>query len=572
MRFRYVVLFVLCAFLLPCAAVAAASPSSVQQQQGASAQNSLTPLQRLEVMRSRLETMRRTLNTAIAGLNAKDKGGKDASPDDAATRLRGLEKEVNSILSEVTDLRGKQERAEKYDTSSLDKLETSVTDIGERVDAAMQATAGARRAAGSATATSGGSNGKKKGGGSIFGRLIGRGGGGGDDKYGELTGTVAPGRDRTLFEEATKEARKDHYETARSLYGVIINTYPESPYLPLAKLAIADTFYLEGTTGALVQASQYYQDWLTFFPTDPLADDVMLKLAEVEMRKMGLPDRDVSSARKAEQRLKVLLQQFPNTSLRTEAEIRLREVQENLAMHDFMVGNQYFNRFFRGVANNPKGAQSRYLDVVKKYPNFSYMDEVLFRLGVTYVQEEEPDEAAKYFQRLVREHPNSELADKAREQLEAIGMQVPAPDPERAKLPPPERPGTFEKFKLELLGSPARTIDKNGILISTSDKTRDLIQEAIDNGGQLPHTVPTAPVQRSRPARTLVPATTPAPRPATTPASGTNQTPAANNTGGVSIQPTQPGAPASGDDPTRPATEQTPANKPATPAPSTTKP
>src|SRR6185503_787378 len=152
---------------------------------------------------------------------------------------------------------------------------------------------------------------KKKKKGKFFG-LLGR----GDNKYEELTGTVAPGRDRVLFEEAAKQVRKGQHETGRLLFSTIINTYPDSPFLPLAKLAIADSFYLEGTTSALVQAAQAYLDWLTFFPTDPLADDAMLKVAESEMRQMGLSDRDVTHARKAEQRLKSLLQQFPQTKLR----------------------------------------------------------------------------------------------------------------------------------------------------------------------------------------------------------------------------------------------------------------
>src|SRR6185503_18632774 len=145
---------------------------------------------------------------------------------------------------------------------------------------------------------------KKKKKGKFFGLF-----GSGDEKYAELTGTVAPGRDRVLFEEAAKQVRKGSHETGRLLFTTIINTYPDSPFLSLAKLAIADSFYLEGTTSSLIQAAQAYQDWLTFFPTDPLADDAMLKVAESEMRQMGLSDRDITHARKAEQRLKVLLQQ-----------------------------------------------------------------------------------------------------------------------------------------------------------------------------------------------------------------------------------------------------------------------
>ncbi|MEJ7709140.1 MAG: outer membrane protein assembly factor BamD [Pyrinomonadaceae bacterium] len=190
------------------------------------------------------------------------------------------------------------------------------------------------------------SAGKKKKTG-LFGRLLGRGDG---PEYQPLIDTVAPGRDRELFEEAAKYVRKSNYETARLLFNVIITTYPESNYLPLAKLAIADSFYREGTTSALIQAGAAYRDWLTFFPTDPLAAAVMLKMAEAEMLQMGLADRDVSHATKAEVQLKAILQTFPITPLREEITMRLNEVQENLAMHNLQIA-----RFYYGRNENNKG-------------------------------------------------------------------------------------------------------------------------------------------------------------------------------------------------------------------------
>ena len=61
------------------------------------------------------------------------------------------------------------------------------------------------------------------------------------------------------------------------------------------------------------------------------------------MRQMGLSDRDISHARKAEQRLKVLLQQYPKSSLREIVEARLRQVQENLAMHNLQIARFYYD-------------------------------------------------------------------------------------------------------------------------------------------------------------------------------------------------------------------------------------
>jgi outer membrane protein assembly factor BamD len=499
---------VLCAALL-----AGALPAGALRAGAAPQQSQLSPIQRLDVMRSRLDTMRRTLNSAIAGLNTKEKGA-EATADDPRVRLGGLEKEVGKLLGEVSDIRGKQERAERYDPSELDKLEAAVAELDTRVQASMRDTM-RERAAAPAVAES--DDKKKKKGPGFFGRLLGR---GGDEKYDELVGTVAPGRDRQLFEEATKETRKDAFETARSLYSVIINTYPDSPYLPLAKLAIADTFYLEGTTSALIQAGQAYQDWVTFFPTHGLSDDVCLKMGEVEMRRMGLANRDISPARKAEHRLKFCLQQFPKSALRPEIELRLREVQENLADHERFVGDQYFNKFYQHRANNLKGAQNRYRVIVENYKNYSGMAAVLFRYATTYLEEEEPDEATKYLQQLVRRHPNSEYAEKAKEKLAAIGAQIPNPDPDRVNFEEPKGPGVLGGIMREVSGVVPKTVVKDGVIISQSSKGNDIIADVILNNGVLPANYD-RPVSRTAPARDVRPlpqAPAPAPAPAATPA------------------------------------------------------
>jgi outer membrane protein assembly factor BamD len=543
MRFRKVVLTVLCAALLAGALPAGALRAAAAAQDSSS---QFTPIQRLDVMRSRLDTMRRTLNSAIAGLNSKDKG-QEATADDPRQRLGGLEKEANKLLNEVADLRGKQERAERYESSQLDKLEAAVAELDTRVQASMRDTMRERSAAPVASKE----DDKKKKGPGFFGRILGR---GGDDKYDELVGTVAPGRDRELFEEATKETRKDSFETARALFSVIINTYPDSVYLPLAKLAIADTFYLEGTTSALIQAGQAYQDWVTFFPTHSLSDDVCLKMGEVEMRRMGLSNRDISPARKAEHRLKFCLQQFPKSGLRDGIETRLREVQENLADHEKDVGDQYFNKFYQHRANNLKGAQSRYREIVEKYKNYSGMAAVLFRYATTYLEEEEPDEATKYLQQLVRRHPNSEYAEKAKEKLAAIGAQVPDPDPDRLGHEEPKGPGVVGGVLREISGVVPKTVVKDGVIISQSGKGNDIIADVIANGGTLPANYD-RPVTRTAPARDVRPLPTAAPAPK-------------KDEGGkdVSLEPTRPGPPASGSDPARPAATQP--TTPATPPPS----
>lgn len=473
----------------------------------AQGQNDASNFQRLNIMRSKLEAMRRSLSSAIAAMNSGDKGDKK-NADDPRERLRGLDKEVGSILSEVNDLVGKEEKAEKYDTSRLSGMETSIAELNTRVESALQSTASAR------TGETANYRPKQKSGRRFFGLLPGK----KNDKYDELTGTVAPGRDRVLFIEAAKEVRGGRHDTGRLLFTTIINTYPDSRYLALAKLAIADSFYIEGTTAALIQAGQAYEDWRTYFPTDQLADDALLKVAETEMRQMGLSDRDISHARKAEQRLKALLQRYPQSELRQQAEMRLRQVQDNLAMHNLQVARFYYDSRYSHKKGGLKGAQDRLKEITEKWPNFCLMDEVLFRYGTTFLEEEEPDEAAKLYQQIVRDFPNSEYVEKAKEQLNIIGAPIPDPDPIKKDLPPCEKPGFMANLIQQISGSADVTTSRDGILITRDGEGTDLIDKAISNNGELPDNVQPV-IQRTTPTPNVSerPRTTQTPSPSPKP-------------------------------------------------------
>lgn len=439
-----------------------------------------TPYQRLDVMRQKLETLRRSLSSYVSAIkdDAAEKEAKD-NPDSPLARLRSLEKEAQNLQSDVNSMRGKIERSEKFEAADIDQLETLVAEFQARADIVVKETADARAAPSTPVGKSRKIKKKKK--------FLGIFGGGGNDEFDELIGTVSPGRDRELFIIATREVRKKRFDVGRLLFQTIISTYPDSPYLPMAKLAVADSFFLEGGTSALIQAIASYQDWLTFFPTHPLADRVILKIAESEMRQMGMPDLDATHAKRAETKLKALLQNYPNSILIPETETRLKEVQNNLGSHNLEVANHYYSLSVDQKKGGLKGAQSRYREILDKYPDFEQMDEALYKLAVTYMIEEETDQAARFFQRIVRDYPNSEYVKKSKEQLELIGAEIPEPDPDRVEILPPESPGIFDTLKNSFFRSYPLTIDKNGVLMTRDfDKEKfELIDQIIENQGEI---------------------------------------------------------------------------------------
>jgi outer membrane protein assembly factor BamD len=199
---------------------------------------------------------------------------------------------------------------------------------------------------------------------------------------------------------------------------------------------------------------------------------------------MGLPDREVTHARKAEQRLKVLLQQYPQTKLRPEVEERLRQVQDNLGDQNFSVALFYRDRY-NGKKGGLKGAQDRLKEIVEKYPNYCRLDEVLYNYAWTFTVEEEPDEAAKLYQQLVRDYPNSQYVDKAKDQLNIIAAAIPEPDPIKKSLEPCAKPGFVSNMMQQITGSANITTSNEGILITKHGEGTDLIDKAIQNNGQI---------------------------------------------------------------------------------------
>src|SRR5215471_17028412 len=95
--------------------------------------------------------------------------------------------------------------------------------------------------------------------------------------------------DRVLFERAMHDLDKNRFTVARLSLQTLINTYPDSEFLPQAKYALAESFYREASTASLNQAEAEFKDYITFFPTSDLADDAQLKIALTHARRIERP-------------------------------------------------------------------------------------------------------------------------------------------------------------------------------------------------------------------------------------------------------------------------------------------
>src|ERR1700722_4444057 len=153
-------------------------------------------------------------------------------------------------------------------------------------------------------------------------------------------GTPQP--DKFLFDRGTVELNNKHWIAAREFFKQVTETYTQSPFRPDSKLAIGDTYMGEGTAEALVLGINEFQEFLSFYPTNPRADYAQYKLGMAHFKQMRAPERDQTETRSTIREFENFLTRYPDSSLMPEVKAKLREAHDRLSESEFLVGRFYY--------------------------------------------------------------------------------------------------------------------------------------------------------------------------------------------------------------------------------------
>ncbi len=269
-----------------------------------------------------------------------------------------------------------------------------------------------------------------------------------ENKYNPLVGKDSTLPDKVLYDKAQDQAKRGHFDVARLDLNTLLSTYPDSQYQMRAKLAVADSWYREGGSASLAQAEQEYSDFITFFPNAPESSEAQMRIGDIYMKQMDVPDRDYAKALKAQDAYRTMLKQYPDAPAKvvSEAKQKLREVQEVLATREADLGAFYASR------ENWAASIARYMTVADNYPLYSHMDDVLIGIGDAYsaqsrgvrtqvnmpegpkakLLEEYDGKAAGYYRKVVLDHSAAPHVEDAKERLAAMNLPVPTPTAEQA--------------------------------------------------------------------------------------------------------------------------------------------
>jgi outer membrane protein assembly factor BamD len=196
---------------------------------------------------------------------------------------------------------------------------------------------------------------------------------------------------------------KKAYSRARPLFTHAFEVEPNSKVGREGLLLAADTYYLEGGHANYIQAEAKYRDYLNRFPTSEQASYVQFQIANSLAKRVERADRDQATTRKSLEAYQELIRIYPTSEYATQAQEQLAVVTANLAEHEYVVGHFYLRY---GI---PLAAIARFEYLMKTYPKYSQMDQVMYELGLAYRRISKPEEAKKTFDRLRAEYPNSKL-------------------------------------------------------------------------------------------------------------------------------------------------------------------
>jgi outer membrane protein assembly factor BamD len=230
-------------------------------------------------------------------------------------------------------------------------------------------------------------------------------------------GAIPPGTaqpDQFLFDRGKELLEQKKWLTAREFFKQLTETYTQSPLRPEAKLGIGDTYLGEGNTEAVVLAINEFQEFLSFYPTNPRADYAQYKLSMAHFRQMRAPQRDQTETRDTIREFETFVTRYPNSDLLPEVKAKLREAKDRLSAADYEVGVFYFRQRWY------PGAIDRLSTLIKTDPEFTGRDGAYFFLAESLAKVDRSAEALPYYEKVVNEFEVSDHLEDAKKRIETL--------------------------------------------------------------------------------------------------------------------------------------------------------
>jgi outer membrane protein assembly factor BamD len=213
------------------------------------------------------------------------------------------------------------------------------------------------------------------------------------------------------FAAANEQLDKKEYERARTLFLEVKNRDLTRKFAPLAQLKIADS-YVKADEPEL--AVSQYTKFLEEYPDHQYASYAQYQIAMVYFNQIEGPERGYGEAAKALGEFEKLKKIFPRNPYKEIVDLKIEKCRNIIAEYEFLVGKFYYNK---GSYN---AAVGRFVGLLKRFPDYSKVPEVLFYTGDAFKCLKQKEKASKYLSQLIEKYPNNKLTKNAKKELASL--------------------------------------------------------------------------------------------------------------------------------------------------------
>src|SRR5882672_507124 len=213
------------------------------------------------------------------------------------------------------------------------------------------------------------------------------------------------------------------YKSSIENYQKLIDEYPFSPYAEDAEMRIGLAHYEEKD---YAEAIGSLDDFQRMHPTSKNLELVTYYIGMSYYDQIGREDQDQTKTEQALKRFQELEQRFPEGSFAELAHEKVVVCREMLARNQLVVGNYYYKRA------NFRAAESRFAELMQKYPDTPVAPDALFELGISLEKEGKKYSAAQAFTAVEKHFPDSNYSKRAAAELRKLHEPI---DTEEDPLP-----------------------------------------------------------------------------------------------------------------------------------------
>jgi outer membrane protein assembly factor BamD len=181
--------------------------------------------------------------------------------------------------------------------------------------------------------------------------------------YGSNDEVLEGDQSGALAAKAQERMDADDYAEAAKLWQQIKDQYPYSRFALLAELKLGDAFYLNAK---YIEAYGAYRRFEVLHPTNDAVPYAIYQQGMCHYMRMTGIDRDQTPTLLTIQTLAHLIESYPESHYSTLAKARIAEAQNNLAGHEFYIGEFYFKR------KDYQAAMNRFRGLIEAYPDSGY--------------------------------------------------------------------------------------------------------------------------------------------------------------------------------------------------------